>query len=438
MRLPARLLVSLVCGAALLVLPARADLPSEDLSSAGPVPADPTPTDSTSVLDRFSLAGYGTVNYFNYDWETVPEKRSVVDLERFVLYPGVRLANGVRLLGEIEIEHGGTGVTKEFDRFEEAGEFENEIEGGGEVTLEQLNVTFDLRENLRLRAGRFKIPFGLASVNDEPPEYFATTRAEMEAQMIPTNWYEIGVQGEASFGRMDVSAAVVNGLNSAEFSAANWVVRGHQQKFEDVAAEDLAFTGRVDVRFGEESFAGFSGYIGDSADNRRKSTLLDGGEEVSALVSVVDAHVQVREGPWTARGVLLYGHLQNSSVVADNNRGLSNNLNAKRTPVGSDALGYRVEGGVDVLSFLTGTAQRLDVFGRYSFYDTQWRTDGSVSDDPLWERSVAAAGLNWHVAEPVVLKAEYSQRVRGRERSVRGGSAGDRETTISFGLGFEF
>jgi len=405
----------------------------------GGATSDPSPSsDSTSTLDRFSLAGYGTVNYFNYDWETVPERRSVVDLERFVLYPGVRLADGVRLLGEIEIEHGGTGVTKEFDRFEEAGEFENEIEGGGEVTLEQLNVTFDLRENLRLRAGRFKIPFGLAAVNDEPPEYFATTRAEMETQMIPTNWYEIGVQGEASFGRVDVSAAVVNGLNSAEFSAANWIVRGHQQKFEDVAAEDLAFTGRVDVRFGEESFAGLSGYIGDSADNRRKSTLLDGGEEVSALVSVVDAHLQVREGPWTARGVVLYGHLQNSGVVADNNRGLSNTLNAKRTPVGSDALGYRVEGGVDVLSFLTGTGQRLDVFGRYSFYDTQWRTDGSVSDDPLWERSVVAAGLNWHVVEPVVLKAEYNRRVRGRERSVRGGSSGDRETTVSFGLGFEF
>jgi hypothetical protein len=409
-----------------------------DAAPANPALADPAPADSTDLLDRFSLAGYGVVNYFNYDWETVPEKRSVVDLERFVLYPGVRLAEGVRLLGEIEFEHGGTGVTKEFDRFEEAGEFENEIESGGEVVLEQLNVTFDLRENLRLRAGRFKIPVGLASVNDEPPEYFATTRAEMEAEMIPTNWYEIGVQGEASYGRVDVSAAVVNGLNSAEFSAANWIVRGNQQKFEDVAAEDLAFTGRVDVRFGEESFAGLSGYIGDSADNRRKSTLLDGGEEVSALVSVVDAHLQVREGPWTARGVVLYGHLQNSGVVADNNRGLSNNLNAKRTPVGSDALGYRVEGGVDVLSLLASTDQRLDVFGRHSFYDTQWRTDGSVSDDPLWKRSVIAAGLNWHVVEPVVVKAEYSRRVRGRERSVRGGSAGDRETTVSVGLGFEF
>ncbi len=400
--------------------------------------SDSVPADSSDLMERVSLEGYGTVNYFHYDWETVPERRDAVDLERFVLYPGVRLAEGVRLLGEVEFEHGGTGVTKEFDRFEEAGEFENEIEDGGEVVLEQLNVTFDLRDNLRVRAGAFKLPIGLAAVNDEPAEYFTTTRSEMEVAMIPTNWYEIGVQGEASFGPVDVSAAVVNGLNSAEFSAANWVVRGEQSKFEEIAAEDLAFTGRVDVNFGTASFAGVSGYIGDSADNRRKSRLLEDGEEVGAVVSIVDAHVQVKEGPWTARGLVLYGHLQNSGVVASNNRLLSNNLNAKRTPVGSDALGYLAEGGVDVLSLLANTDQSLDVFGRYEFYDTHWRTASNVSDDALWERSVISGGLNWHVVEPVVVKAEYSRRVRGRERSIPGGAAGDTETTISLGLGFEF
>lgn len=418
----------------LLGTPAQADPEPTDRE-----PSDAPVSDSTSLVDRFSLEGYGTVNYFNYNWETVPEKRDAVDLERFVLYPSVRLAEDVRLLGEIEIEHGGTGVTKEFDRFEEAGEFENEIESGGEVVLEQLNVTFDIRDNIRVRAGQFKLPIGLAAVNDEPADYFTTTRSEMEVAMIPTNWYEIGIQGEASFGRVDLSAAVVNGLNSAEFSAANWISRGEQSKFEDIAAEDLAFTGRVDVRFGTESFAGVSGYIGDSADNRRKSRLLNSNdEEVSALVSVIDAHVQVKEGPWTVRGLVLYGSLQNSGVVAAENSLLSNNLNAKRTPVGSDALGYLAEGGVDVLSFIADTDQRLDVFGRYEFYDTHWRTASNVSKNALWERSVVTGGLNWHVVDAVVAKAEYSRRVRGRERSIPGGAAGDTETTISLGLGFEF
>ncbi len=378
-------------------------------------------------MERVSLEGYGTINYFHFDWETVSERKSMLDLERFVLYPGVQLADDVRLLGEIEIEHGGTGITKEFDA--DAGEVEDELEAGGEVVLEQLNVTFDLRDDLRVRAGKLKLPMGLSSVNDEPAEYFTTTRSEMESAMIPTNWYEIGVQGEGSFGRVDVSAAIVNGLTSEGFGSDSWIASGQQEQFETAVAEAPAFMSRVDVRFGDENVVGLSGYIGDSADNRRTSPLRNNGKEVDALVSVIDAHAQVQEGPWTGRALVLYGHLENSDVVAANNDG---------TPVGSDALGYLVAGGVDVFSFIDGPDQRLDVFGRYEFYDTQWRTTGAVPDDAFWERSVFTGGLNWHVVEPVVVKAQYSRRVRGRERSVPGGDSGDTENTVSLGLGFEF
>jgi len=406
------------------------------------VTASAAPADSTTLLDRFSLEGYGVVNYFNFDWETDPSRRNVVDLERFVLYPSVRLAERVRLLGEIEFEHGGTGVTKEFDVFEEAGEFENEVEGGGEVLVEQLNVAFDLRDDLRVRVGRFKIPVGLQAVNDEPLEYFTTTRSEMESEMIPVNWYEIGVQVEGAFGPLDYSAAVVNGLNSAEFSSANWIQRGSQKKFEEVAAENFAGTVRLDYRFGEESFAGVSAYFGDSADNRRKTSLIveEGGErkEVNAYVGVFGAHAQIREGPYTARAVALYGHLQNSDVVSEANRNLPRALNAKGTPVGSEALGYLAEGGVDVLAFLADTDQRLDVFGRYEFYDTLYRTEGVISDESFWQRSVVSGGLNWQIAGAVVFKAQYSRRVRGRAREVRGAQGGDTETTVSIGMGFQF
>lgn len=408
----------------------------------GDDPDDDSTADSTSLVDRFSLEGYGIVNYFNFDWETDPQRRNVVDLERFVLYPSVRLAEGVTLLGEIEFEHGGTGITKEFDVFEEAGEFENEVEAGGEILLEQLNVTFELRDDLRLRVGRFKIPVGLQAVNDEPLEYFTTTRSEMEAAMIPVNWYEIGVQVEGSVGSFAYSASVVNSLNSAEFSSENWIQRGSQKKFEEVAAENFAGALRLDYRFGRESFAGVSGFFGDSADNRRKTNLITGQgddrREVNAYVSVVDAHVQIREGPYTARGVVVYGHLQNSDVVSEANRNLPRLLNAKGTPVGAEALGYLAEGGVDVLSFFAETDQRLDVFGRYEFYDTLYSTEGSVSDDAFWQRSTVTGGLNWAVARSVVFKAQYSRRVRGRARTVRGAAGGDTENTFSIGMGVQF
>lgn len=398
------------------------------------------PADSSDVWDAFSLEGYGTVNYFAYDWDTDPARRNVVDLERFVLYPGYRFSERVTLLGEIEFEHGGTGVTKELDLFEEFGEFENEIEAGGEVLLEQLNVRIALSPDVALRIGKFKLPIGLAALNDEPQEYFGTTRAESEAAVIPTNWYEIGAQVEGTAGPLAYSAGIVNGLNSAEFSAANWVVRGQQQKFEDVAAENVAFTGRLDYHVGDERFIGISGYVGDSADNRRKSTLADDdGTSVNATVTVVDGHLQWLQGPFTARAIVVYGHLQNSDIVSTTNANLSRNLNAKGTPVGSDMLSYRVEAGYDVLSlFDVAPEQRLDVFARYAYYDTHYRTEGTINNDALWERAVYSGGLNYRLVDGVVFKAQLDQRIRGRGRLIQGTRSGDTETTVSLGMGIQF
>ena len=43
----------------------------------------------------------------------------------------------MRLEAELEFEHGGTGITMEFDKLEEFGEFEMEVEKGGEVIVEK-------------------------------------------------------------------------------------------------------------------------------------------------------------------------------------------------------------------------------------------------------------------------------------------------------------
>ncbi len=60
---------------------------------------------------RFALRGYGVVTYAVYDWDTDPSRRNAFDMERLVLYPSVRLAEGVTLRSEFEIEHAGTGST---------------------------------------------------------------------------------------------------------------------------------------------------------------------------------------------------------------------------------------------------------------------------------------------------------------------------------------
>ncbi len=346
-----------------------------------------------------------------------------------MLYPSVRLAEGVTLRGEFEIEHAGTGSALEFDVFEEFGEFEQEVEAGGAVVLEQLHVDFAVRPWLGVRAGKVKVPVGLAAVNDEPNEYFTTTRAEAEATFIPSNWYEVGVQAYGRLGRgLAYVVSLVNGLDSSGFSSANWVQRGGQSRFETVNAENLAVHGRLDWSVADGAAVGVSGYLGDSADNRPRPDLA-----ASAVVALVDVHGQLERGPLTVRGAALYGHLGNADLVSQANRNLPNALGVRRTPVGSAALGVGVEAGLDVvgLAGLQGVGDRLDVFARLDVYDSMYAVTGDVFDNPRWARTATTGGINWRPVEPVVVKAQVSRRLLGTSE--------DRvENTASLGLGFEF
>ncbi len=215
------------------------------------------------------------------------------------------------------------------------------MEAGGEVVLEQLNVNFALRPWLGVRAGKVKVPVGLAAVNDEPNEYFTTSRAEAEATMISSNWYEVGGQAYGRLGRsLAYVISLVNGLDSSGFSSANWVQRGGQSQFETVNAEDLAVHAHLDWAVADESVIGVSGYLGDSADNRPRPDF-----DASAVVALLDVHGQVARGPVTVRGAALFGHLSNADLVSQANRNLPNALGVRRTPVGSAALGVGVEAG---------------------------------------------------------------------------------------------
>ena len=138
----------------------------------------------------FSVSGYGIIHYANFDWELDPNRRAAIDVERFVVAPKYRINDTIRLEAEIEFEHGGTGSTMEFDKFEEFGEFEMEIEKGGEIIVEKLAAVFSVQPALNFRVGHIIVPVGLVSKRHRPQHYFTTTRPEAEAQCaschIPT------------------------------------------------------------------------------------------------------------------------------------------------------------------------------------------------------------------------------------------------------------
>ena len=104
-----------------------------------------------SAWNRLHVGGYGEVamsrNFYSdsYLRYSEPERyrssssHGRFDLPHVVIYLGYDFGKGWSFSSEIEFEHGGTESAVEIET-EEAGEYEKEIERGGEVALEQFYI----------------------------------------------------------------------------------------------------------------------------------------------------------------------------------------------------------------------------------------------------------------------------------------------------------
>lgn len=390
---------------------------------------------------NFSLKGYGAVNYYNFNYDTDPSLKDKIDVERLNLYLGYSFSDKISLKSEIEFEHGGTGASIGYDTQEEFGEFDQEIEKGGSVKLEQLYIDFKISPYFNVRAGRMKVHFGLSQTLDEPTAYFTTYRPEMENEIVPMGWYENGVQFYGRFAkRFSYEASIVSGLDASGFSSRGWIKNGYQQRFEMSTAESFAFAGRLDYHFGthDDTFIGVAGYVNDAAANRPKNDM-----EKSAYVTIVEGHVSYNEKNLRFNAVALYGNLENSDIVSRKNANLSNNLGVKRTPVGKNAFGFSAEVGYNILPLLvTNTKQMLYPFLRYDYYDTMQDVEGAIVKNPRWQRSAITGGINWFVHPQIVIKAHYSDRRLGSENynpsTLEFTGEKQHEKTFSAGIGFKF
>ena len=390
---------------------------------------------------NFSLKGFGAVNYYHFDFDTDPSLKDKIDVERLNLYLGYSFSDKISLKSEIEFEHGGTGASIGYDTQEEFGEFDQEIEKGGSVKLEQLYIDFKIVPYFNVRVGRMKVHFGLSQTLDEPTAYFTTYRPEMENEILPLGWYENGVQFYGHFAkRFSYEASIVSGLDASGFSSRGWIKNGYQQRFEMSTAESFAFAGRLDYHFGthDDTFFGVAGYINDAAANRPKNDM-----DKSAYVTIVEGHVSYNEKNLRFNAVALYGNLENSDIVSRKNANLSNNLGVKRTPIGKNAFGISAELGYNILPLLVNnTNHMLYPFLRYDYYDTMQDVEGAIVKNPRWQRSAITGGVNWFVHPQIVLKAHYSDRRLGSENynpsTLEFTGKKQHEKTFSAGIGFKF
>ena len=127
---------------------------------------------STEEYTKFRFGGYGEmvanfkdygINRFYGGNDGNPKKnRNTISIPRFVLAFDYKFNSKWILGAEIEFESGGTGTAFELENTEN-GEYETEVEKGGEVAIEQFHITRLIHRSLNVRAGHIIVPVGLTT-----------------------------------------------------------------------------------------------------------------------------------------------------------------------------------------------------------------------------------------------------------------------------------
>lgn len=412
------------------VLAADAGAPPEHSGPCACAVARPTKAKPPFAL---SVSGYGELAFLFHDHGpdrsgeggAPPDRRFVFDQVRFVAALEGEIVGGIEFEAEVEFEHGGTGVSMELE-YEEYGEFEQEVERGGEIQLEELYVQKEFGEHVSLKAGRFYVAVGQLHAAHRPTDYLGLLRPEGEVTAIPGVWDEMGIELAVKFRPIRAVVQVVDGLDSSGFGSDSWVASGHQQRFELIQARSLAVVGRVDVAPAPGISAGASVYYGDTVGNRPKPDM----EGIAAPLLILDGHFSLDVWRIRARGALIWGRLEGAETVSEYNRRLSNELDVPRTAVADQALAAWLDFGVNVLPQALGI-HRLEPFGRVERYDTMFRVGPDTFDNPRYDRTVLSAGAAYTYRDAVFARLAWSRRSFG-EPSLRP------ETTLGLTTGFTF
>lgn len=373
---------------------------------------------------RLTVGGYGEAvytrtfysdNMFRYSH---PERYKDsdgygrVDLPHVVINIGYDFGHGWTMGSEIEFEHGGNEVAVEMEA-EETGEFEHEIERGGEVALEQFWIQKSFCKALNIRMGHIIVPVGQTNYAHLPTQFFTCYRPEGEFTIMPNTWHETGVSIWGKIGKWRYEAVVVPGLNSNMFNNANWVKNGAASPYEFKVANKLAGALRIDNYSVKNLHIGVSGYIGNSFNNDIVTNEADKYKNVKGTVLIGTAEFDYKAYGFVVRGNFDYGHLNDADVISTYNKN-QNHQNFSPYPrslVGEEAVAVGGEVAYDIFHSMRRTGERqLFVFGRYDYYDSYIPYEGAVTLYEWTERHVVTAGLNYYPLKQVVIKAEFSER----------------------------
>lgn len=352
-------------------------LTKEDSLNAGLVRSDRTTV----------ISGYGELKV-SYDQQLGTGQ---ANLTRNVLFVGHRFNQHISFFSEMELENA-------------------KVEGGqvgGEFSMEQLFVKFDLTKDIYLTGGLFIPRLGLINENHLPTTFNGNDRPYVEQFIIPSTWREIGI---SLYGRstrvqgLNWSVAVQNGLDAGAFEHGTGIREGRGDGSQ-ASASNLGVSGALLYYTGDFRFQA-SGYYGGSAGLTQReadSLQLDYGT-FGTPVRLLEANAQYLGEKVRVKVLATQVDIADAERI---NRAYANN-----TP--ERMFGAYAEVGCDLWSFIRPTEKRdLIAFVRCEALDMNAAIPDNGIDDPTLKRTYVVAGLTYVPVGGISVKADYTMRSTG-------------------------
>lgn len=401
--------------------------------------------------DKFRFGGYGEAvakfmdyginRYSGTSYGNAKDNRNTISIPRFVVAFDYKFNSKWVLGAEIEFEAGGVGIERELENSEN-GEYETEMEKGGEVALEQFHISRLIHPAFNIRAGHMIVPVGLTNYSHEPINFFGTSRPEGETTIIPSTWHETGLSVFGTFGKgyscFDYEAMVVTGLNADGFGRDNWVADGKQGQFEVDNFTSPAYVARLNYKGVPGLRVGASLYychdVTANADKRYKYSSVG-----QSALKIYSFDVLYKNKYVTARGMFIKGDLDNASAIGSVNVSNSGNSYHSSTmrKVAKGATTYGAEVGFNLKTILGNKPKMPTIypFVRYDYYNPQQTADKGQTMDVRTQVSKWTAGLNWYALPYLVVKADYTTRQIGTQK-VFGTTKYNSENEFALGIAY--
>ena len=399
--------------------------------SAANVEAQVNAADSVmqhALGNKFSVGGYGEVAYSRnfysdnvYRYSKASQYKDDPSHGRFdvphaVVYLSYDFGKGWTMSSEIEFEHTGVGSAIE-QEFEEAGEWEQEVEKGGEVELEQFWIQKSFSRAANIRLGHLVVPVGLNNAHHEPLNYFTVYRPEGENTILPSTWHDTGISLWGRKGSFKYQLMMVAGLDAFKFNRDGWIHAGAGSSFEYKVANKYGFAIRLDNYSLPGLRIGISGYYGNSMHNTQPHDMENEGninKKLTGTVAIGSVDFTLNRFNWIVRGQADYGYVSDAADIntIKRTRARISNSPYSSMPFAKNAMALGIEAGYDVFSQiekLRADNRKLYVFGRFEKYNS-YIPSGDQQKYEFTSKTRFVGGLNYYPVPQIALKAEYSYR----------------------------